>query len=127
MSRRPNTPPTDADIEHLLRDSPQEARAAFVALRALIHDTLDGMSERYLPGWGAVGFHHPHAGYMVGLFVRANEILVLFEHGAELPDPEGLLTGSQKQTRQIPIRRVEVIPENGLRALLHAAAAWGRR
>ncbi|MBL8134525.1 MAG: DUF1801 domain-containing protein [Anaerolineae bacterium] len=126
MSKKRNSPPTDADVEHLLRSSPPEARAAFFALRALIHDTLGGISERYLPGWGAVGFHHPRAGYCVGLFVRPDDILVLFEHGVELPDPEGLLTGAQKQTRQIPIRRVEDIPINGLRALLHAAAAQQR-
>jgi hypothetical protein len=62
-------------------------------------------------GWRAVGFRHPEAGYVCGVFPKGDgRVDLLFEHGATLPDPEGLLQGATRQTRFIPLRSRDDVP-----------------
>ena len=55
--------------------------------------------ERVYSGWHGIGYHHPEAGYVVGLFPQEGCVRVLFEHGVHLPDPAGVLEGDGSQTR----------------------------
>jgi hypothetical protein len=57
------------------------------------------LTERVYHGWRGVGFRHPQAGYVCAIYPRSEWVVLLFEHGASLPDPDGVLLGDAKQTR----------------------------
>lgn len=59
--------------------------------------------ERVYTGWQGVGFHHPETGYVCAIYPRSTGVVLLFEHGAELADPDGVLLGDGKQTRFIHV------------------------
>jgi hypothetical protein len=61
------------------------------------------LSERLYPGWQGVGFHHPEAGYVCAVYPAGERPLLLFEHGAALEDPDGVLVGDGSQTRSLPL------------------------
>jgi hypothetical protein len=56
-------------------------------------------TERVYRGWQGIGFHHPEAGYVCAIYPRDDHVDLLFEHGASLADPDGLLAGEGAQTR----------------------------
>lgn len=107
----------------ILRDHPPEVQATAEALRALIHDTVEGMAERAYPGWHAIGFRHPKAGYVCGIFPMDDFVRFVFEHGRQLSDPLGILEGDTKQIRYIDLRQPEDIPAEAIRPLLLEAVA----
>lgn len=47
----------------------------------------------------------------------------IFSHGVNLPDPQGLLTGTGKRARHVKIMTATDIERLSLRALLEAALA----
>ena len=109
--------------DDILNDHTPEVRAIVEVLRHLIHDTVDGMTERAYPGWHAIGFRHLRAGYVCGLFPFDDYVRFVFEHGRALSDPAGVLGGDGKQIRFIDIYTVEAIPVEPLQALLLQAVA----
>ena len=72
------------------------------------------LAERVYRGWGGIGFRHPDAGYVCGIFPAGGEVRLLFEHGARLDDRDGLLEGEGSQTRYVRVRT----PDDGLRAAI---------
>jgi hypothetical protein len=60
------------------------------------------LEERVYRGWRGLGYRHPDAGYVCGVFPRADGVSLLFERGAELDEP--VLTGEGTQTRQLELR-----------------------
>lgn len=113
--------------DEILRDHSPEVRELANRLRRLVHETLIEMSERAYPGWHAIGFRHPRAGYVCGIFPQADSVRFLFEHGRQLSDPEGLLTGDGRQTRHLELRPDDAIPAEGLKILLLEAVALRSR
>ena len=61
------------------------------------------LSERVYHGWRGVGYRHPEAGYVCGLFPRGERVELVFERGATLLDPEAVLAGSGTQTRVLSV------------------------
>lgn len=57
----------------------------------------------------------------------AAHVNVGFFHGADLPDPRGLLTGSGKRMRHVKLHWGQPIDETGLRDLITAACKDIRR
>ena len=91
------------DVEAYLRE--HHAASAEIALwtcAAVRASDLD-LRERVYRGWEGIGFRHPEAGYVCGVFPRSEWVVLLFEHGASMPDPEGVLLGEGIQTRFIRI------------------------
>jgi hypothetical protein len=74
------------------------------------------LGERVYRGWRGVGFRHPEAGYVCAIFPRADSVELLFEHGASLVDPDGILEGDGAQTRVIRV----VEPDPALRMQIGA-------
>ncbi len=109
--------------DDILRDHSPTVQATANALRALIIDTVPEMTERAYPGWHGIGFRHPRAGYVCGVFPQAATVRLLFEHGYELSDPEGVLTGGGSQTRYLDVATSADIPIDPVRALLLQAVA----
>jgi hypothetical protein len=73
-------------------------------VRTAVLEADPDLSEHVYKGWRAVGFRHPEAGYVCGIFPRDERVELLFEHGASLPDPDDILRGGGRQTRVIPVR-----------------------
>jgi hypothetical protein len=48
-----------------------------------------------------LGFHYPKSGYVAALFPREGAVMVGFEHRADLPDPYGLLEGTDRRLRYL--------------------------
>jgi hypothetical protein len=57
------------------------------------------LQERARPGWHSLNYRDPAAGFVCALFPTADRVQLVFERGAELPDPERLLTGSGRRVR----------------------------
>jgi hypothetical protein len=79
--------------------------------------------ERVYHGWDGVGFRHPDAGYVCAIYPRDAEVHLLFEHGARLDDPDGLLEGEGAQTRHVAVRAVDHRLAETLRHLVRDAVA----
>lgn len=127
MAKKAERPPvTEQNLNDLLGRSFLDAREIVAALRTLVLDAVPDATEYYNRGWGAIAYRHPKVGYFVGIFPLKEEVTLLFEHGIDLPDPDGVLTGSGSQVRVIPIRSIESIPEGSIRALLAEALQWKR-
>jgi hypothetical protein len=73
-------------------------------LRAAVLTGRPELTEKIYLGWYGVGLHHPDKGYVAALFPRADEVHVGFEHGVDLPDPDGLLQGAGRQVRYLVFR-----------------------
>jgi hypothetical protein len=63
---------------------------------------------------------------ILSIAAAANGVGVCFLHGAKLPDPHKLLTGSGKQTRFIRVPAVDVLKRPEVDALIGAACAQAR-
>jgi hypothetical protein len=96
-------PESDA-ADFLLREGGELAVRTRDAVLAADPD----LSERLYPGWRGVGYRHPEAGYVCGIFPQPDgEVRLLFEHGAALPDPDGVLQGSGTQTRYVVVGELD--------------------
>ncbi len=114
------TAPTPDDI---LRDHSPAVVATAEALRALLHDTAPDLREKAYPGWHGIGFRHPQAGYVCGIFPQEASVRLLFEHGHLLADPDGIFTGGGTQSRYIELASAAEIPADDVRRLLLEAIA----
>jgi hypothetical protein len=61
------------------------------------------LRERVYRGWRGVGYRHPDAGYVCAIFPSGDAVDLLFEHGASMADPDGVLEGGGTQTRLLRI------------------------
>ena len=93
-----------AGWDDLLDGHTAEIAALARRLRAAVTAAFPDLMQRLYPGWHALGLRHPERGYLGGIFPRADEVMVVLEHGAALPDPHGLLRGSGKQVRHLSFR-----------------------
>lgn len=98
MSRREVSP---EDARDWLAGRPHGDVALW--LRSVVLDAEPALGERIARGWGALTLHHPVAGYVCGVFTRPDGVTLVFEHGVELHDPEGLLQGAGRQVRHIEV------------------------
>jgi hypothetical protein len=81
------------------------------------------LRERIARGWGALTLHHPQAGYVAGLFTYRDRPRVVWEHGVELYDPEGLLGGDGRQVRWLPVDRPDPALAQAIEAFLAQSVA----
>lgn len=83
--------------------------------------------ERIYTGWHGIGFHHPTAGYVCGLFPGIDNVRVGFEHGNVLPDPHGLLDSGGPQVRYVTVEELTGRLADRLEELVdHAVHLRGR-
>jgi hypothetical protein len=76
------------------------------------------------PGWKVVGFSIDGGmkSSFAGVAPQRNHVNLLFNHGASLPDPEGILEGAGKGIRHIKIRSVKDARAERLNRYIKAAA-----
>ena len=94
----------DATVEGLLDEHSPTVVAAAQRLRALLRTAHPQLEERARAGWHSINYRDPVAGFVCAIFPGADEVQLVFEHGARLPDPEGLLSGSGAQVRALRFR-----------------------
>lgn len=109
----------------ILKPFPAPVRALANRLRSLVRKAAPTLREAAYPGWKAVGYRHAEAGYVCGVFPSAECVRLIFEHGAVLDDPDGLLegTGRVKQVRYVTLRRAADIRVRALTRMVRAAVA----
>jgi len=90
---------TAAEVLAYLRDEHPELSELALWTRSVVLAADPDLTERVYRGWHGVGFRHPEGGYVCAIYPRSEWIVLLFERGAALPDPEGLLLGEGRQTR----------------------------
>ncbi|HLL45127.1 MAG TPA: DUF1801 domain-containing protein [Longimicrobiaceae bacterium] len=120
MPKLPSVTPED-----VLASFPADVGALAEEMRAFIRGAVPGVEERAYPVWRGIGYHDAQCGYFCGLFPDREEVRLGFEHGASLPDPEGLLTGSGKRVRYVVLRPGHAAPRDAIRELLDAALLHG--
>jgi hypothetical protein len=89
----------DAAVDALLRDHTDTVAATARRLRTVVLDAQPQLSERVRTGWHSLNYRDPDAGFVCAVFPGADRVQLVFEHGARLPDPRGLLTGTGRQVR----------------------------
>jgi len=62
----------------------------------------------------------------VSIAAAANGVGLCFLHGASLPDPKKILSGSGKQTRFIRVPSAKILEQPAVQTLLSAAAERAR-
>jgi hypothetical protein len=112
-----------AATRDFLAERHPEALELALWLRAAVLAAEPDLTERVYRGWDGIGFHHPDAGYVCAIYPRGSEVHLLFEHGARLEDPEGLLKGEGSQTRHVVIAEAGPELAGQLGALVHDAVA----
>jgi hypothetical protein len=93
-------------LEDLLDDHTPAVAELARQLRELIRSAMPDATERIYPGWHGIGFHHPTAGYVCGLFPGIDNVRVGFEHGHLLSDPHGLFDSGGNQVRYVTVERL---------------------
>lgn len=101
-------------VEALLADHSDRVAAVARWLHDVVAEAMPDARVKVWRGWHGFGFHHPEAGYAVGVFPKAGDVELLFEWGVRMPDPEGLLTGEGSRTRVIRVREVGAPPAETL-------------
>lgn len=95
-------------------------------LRQVVKRVMPEAEERAYPVWKGIGFVHPEAGYVCGVFPSKDHVALAFEFGVLLDDPEGLLRPgrtSSKKVRYVEIRKPTDIRIPALQRLLRNAIA----
>jgi hypothetical protein len=94
-------------------------------LRAIVMSALPEAAERVYPGWKVISYKPgDRVSKQVCYIAPFNDYVHLgFEHGAELPDPHGVLEGKGKMMRHVTIKQAEDIEPAVLNDLISAALA----
>jgi hypothetical protein len=120
MNLRPPAPTP----EYILQNHPLEVQAIAQRLRGIIQRAVPDAAEKAYLGWHGIGYRHPQAGYFCCIFPLEDRVRLALEHGASLPDPNGLLMRpptSSKQVRYLELYSTDDIREDVIVTLLRAA------
>jgi len=115
---------------------------ALIAKLAPAHLRLTGAARRWLRkrlptahelvyeyrDWFVISYSPNERGYEGVLAIRASAdgVKLYFNSGKELPDPEGLLQGSGKQTRSIQLEGASTLARPAVARLIEEAIAHNR-
>ena len=113
--------------EDILRDHSPPVVELVAELRKIVRKTLPEVAEKAYPGWQAIGYRHPDAGYLCGIFPYEDSIKVYFEYGKYLPDPDSLLEGDTKQTKYYALEVGDKIKKKSFENLLLASVKFDKR
>ena len=107
----------------LLSEYPPAAQQLALRVRKLLLRIIPDVHEHVYPGWRIISFRmgDGQEHQICWLAPQRFGVNLGFEHGAELPDPNGLLTGSTKQARNVHIRSARDVDVSKIAALVAAA------
>jgi hypothetical protein len=90
---------SESEAEALLDGHTPEVYEVAQWLRRAVKSSDPSLNERVYNGWHGFGYHHPDAGYVGAVFPRDEDVLLAFEHGADLADPDA---GGRPRRRAAP-------------------------
>lgn len=96
-------------------------------LRQTVRAVDPELRERVYVGWHGFGFHHPDAGYVCAVFPRDDDVLLAFERGVDLADPDGRLQIGGKQVRHLVFTSRDAHPPRVIAVFVAAAVEEGVR
>jgi hypothetical protein len=102
--------------QSLIRAVRKELRRRFPSAHELVYDNYNFFVIGYSPT------ERPSDAFL-SIAASANGVGICFTHGASFPDPEGVLSGSGKQTRFIHLEAAAMLRRPEVNALLLVAAA----
>ncbi len=111
-------------VEEFLAFYSPEVRLLALKTRDLVLETIPNTIEIVDPPSKiiAYGFNRKYSGLVCAIAPYKSYVNLIFSRGTELPDLEGLLTGTGKRARHVRIDRIEDISRKAVRDLLDAAA-----
>ncbi len=121
-----STPP---DVAAFLTTCSPAVHDLALRLRALVLDVAPQAIEMVdLPAkMVAYGWSRTYKGMICTIMPLKDGVNLGIPRGAELPDPDGLLTGTGKRARHVRITSPADIDRTGVRALIEASAALAVR
>jgi hypothetical protein len=102
-------------VERYLREEHPATAELALWTRDRVRVAEPDFVERVYRGWQGIGFRHPEAGLVCAVYPRSEWVVLLFEHGASMADPDHVLEGDGSQTRFVRVRE----PSDGTAALIH--------
>src|SRR5437762_2222402 len=103
----------------LIRDVRKALRKRLPTAHELVYDNYNFFVIGYSPT------ERPSDG-IISMAAGANGVGLCFIHGARLPDPKKILTGSGKQTRFIRLQSAKELARPEVEALIAAAVAQAK-
>lgn len=116
--------PTNPEVQELLAQHPSEVADIASALRQRVFALVGDTEEEVYFDWNQVGFACG-AGMkrqFCAIAVRDQRVDLIFNRGAELDDPTGLLEGAGKKERHVPIASPQALNNPAIDALIRSAA-----
>jgi hypothetical protein len=111
--------------EEFLSTFPPEIQTLANELRTLVKETTPNVKEAVYTGWKLIGYRVKQGrqdAYFCFIAPFPNRIMLGFEYGIQLFDPDLRLEGEGTQVRYLTIREKEDIEPEVLRAFIAEAA-----
>jgi len=117
------------DVEHFLADYPPPVRAAAAGTRQLILATLPDIEETLDRPARMVGYGYGrrYSDLICTIIPSKTGVKLGIARGADLPDPDGLLTGTGKRHRHVEVGAGATATKPALKRLLRTALAEWKR
>ena len=117
-------------IETFLQRIPPQLQDIVLELRNIITSVAPDVAE--VVRWGGLSYFHEGRGGIVSagicqIGIHEDHIRLDFIHGAFLPDPHHLLSGTQKAKRIVRIKKYDDAPWDYLKELIIASAKFDPR
>lgn len=113
-------------VDDYLQQFPEHIRLLAEKVRRMIFKAAPDVLERVYPGWKIIGYRAPlgtSSVYIGFLAPFQGRVVLGFEYGVLLSDPDGVLEGSGTQVRQVTIRSAKEIRKSILMPLLLQAVS----
>lgn len=114
-------PPMSPEVELLLEPFEPEVIELTHRMRRLILDGGPPLSERVITGWKVIAFKHQRD--VCSIKPLTGGVRLTLQDGVDLEDPEAMLSGSGKRSRQLFLPTRTPLPTKALRGLLRQAVA----
>jgi hypothetical protein len=107
-----------ASYSPVVRDLALQTRQLVMEAIPLVVEIVDPPSRII-----AYGFGSKYADLICAIAPYTAHVNLIFSKGTELPDPQGLLSGTGKRARHVRITSVEALKHPGVRELIRVAVA----
>lgn len=117
--------PAKTSPEEFLSTFPAEMQELANELRSLVKETIPNVKEAVYPGWKLIGYRVKKGrkdAYFCFIAPFPNRIMLGFEYGIQLFDPNLQLEGDGTQIRYLTVREKEDIDPESFRAFIAEAA-----